>query len=297
MIQHRPDMASRSWLFAPANNVRRAEKAVASAADAVILDLEDAVPIDEKVEARAALRPLLERGPHPSLFVRINALSTPYALADVEAVVCGGVRGIMLPKAETARDVQILDWLIAQHEEKASLPLGSLEIVPLVESAAGLNALNAICRSSPRVRQLAFGAADFTLDLSIAWSADEHELLPYQSAMVLASRAAGIRAPIDTPWIHVRDQAGMAASAGRSRAHGFQGKLCIHPDQIEAVHQAYAFSSAQIEEARRIVAAFEDAGAKVVTVDGRMIDYPVVEASRRLLQETALRDVPQPGGQ
>jgi citrate lyase subunit beta/citryl-CoA lyase len=271
----------RSWLFAPANAERRVQKALASEAHAVVVDLEDAVPLAEKNEGRAAVRTLLQQAKRPNLFVRVNAVNTPFALDDVAAVVTCSLQGIMLPRSETAHDIAVLDWLITQYEARRSLPAGEIEIVPLVESAAGLSSLATLCAASHRVRRLAFGAADFTLDLGLDWSADEAELRPYQAAIVLASRAAGLDAPIDTPWIHVKDPSGMLDSARRCKANGFQGKLCIHPDQLGSVHQVFSPNSAEIELAERIVAAFEAADSAAVVLDGRMLDYPVVEAARR----------------
>jgi citrate lyase subunit beta / citryl-CoA lyase len=275
----------RSWLFAPGNHERRVKKALGGPAQAVILDLEDAVPAEDKILARTVIREVLLGGGRRNVFVRINALDTPYAFEDVEAATCAEVGGIMLPKSETARDVQILDWLLFQAERRAGLSAGTMEIVPLLESATSFENLAAICRSSSRVRRLAFGAADFTLDVGMTWSDDEHELLPWRAAMVLASRAAGLDPPIDTPWIQLADSVGMAASASRSRNHGFAGKLCIHPDQVIAVHHAYTPSQAMIDQALRIVSAFEEAGFSATKVDGRMIDGPVVEVARRIISE------------
>ena len=287
-MSHKSIASKRSWLFCPGNQARRIEKAVASAAHAVIIDLEDAVPVAEKDSARATLRGRLDTLDHPSLYVRINALSTSCAFEDVEAVMVGGISGIVLPKSERARDVQVLDWLMDQMERRNALKPGAMEIIPLIESAAAFENLRAICRASARVRRVAFGAADFTFDLGLTWSSDEHELMAYRASLVLASRQAGIEAPIDTPWVDVGDREGMAASAQRSRSHGFQGKFCIHPDQIGLVNGAYAPSKAQVDEARQTIAAFEAAGSNAIKVNGKMIDNPVVEGARRILIEADL---------
>ena len=277
----------RSWLFCPASNRRRMEKANASAAHAVIIDLEDAVAEADKDQARAMLGECIRDLRRDNFYVRINALDTPHALLDMEAVVAPALQGIMLPKSERARDVEVADWLLSQMERRLGLPEGRIEIVPLVESARGLANLHSIGASSGRVRRLAFGAADFTLDLGITWSAEEHELLAYRSALVLASRNANLAAPIDTPWLSIADGEGMVASAKRARDHGFGGKLCIHPDQVTVTNQIFAPTPAEIDEARKIVAAFEAAGSAAITLDGRMLDYPVVEAARRVLANAA----------
>lgn len=281
--------SKRSWLFCPGDQAARVEKAAASGAHAVIIDLEDAVPAASKSSARAALRDRLQTLDHPSLYVRINALDSAHALEDIEATMIGGVCGIVLPKSERTRDVEVLDWLMGQMERKNALEPGEAEIMPLIESAAGFEDLRAVCKASPRVKRIAFGAADFTFDLGLKWSSDERELVAYRASLVLASRQAGIEAPIDTPWIDIRDRAGMMGSALRSNAEGFQGKFCIHPDQIEIVHQAYAPSQAELDEARAIVAAFEAGGANATKINGRMIDNPIAEGARRMLAEAERR--------
>lgn len=274
---------ARSWLFTPANHSRRSAKALAGAADAVIIDLEDAVPEDDKAMARATLADELQRHSRANLYVRINALDTVHAMEDVAAIVSPGLSGVVLPKSESSRDIAILDWLLTQMERGAGLAANTFEIIPLLETAVAFERLGEICRASRRVRRLAFGAADFTADLRLHWSKDEHELRPWRAAMVLASRAAGLEPPIDTPWIRIADREGMLASAHRSRHHGFAGKMCIHPDQIELVHEAYRPTQAEIAEAQQILSAFAASGGAATSVDGRMIDGPVADAARRLL--------------
>lgn len=278
----------RSWLFAPGANGRVMAKALASPADAVILDLEDAVSVAEKAVARDLVAQVLQKAAHPALFVRINALSSPYAFDDVAACAAPALAGIMLPKAESARDVAVLDWLLAQHERVAGIASGTIAIVPLIETAAGVMEASAIARASARVRQMAFGAGDYTLELGMVWSRDEAELMAPRHAIVLASVAAGLLPPIDAVWVEMGDAEGMALSAVRSRAHGFQGKLCIHPSQIAAVHDAFTPGAQDVARARRIVAAFDEAtanGTGAIQIDGKMIDYPIVEVARRTLAD------------
>ncbi|MCC6829582.1 MAG: CoA ester lyase [Novosphingobium sp.] len=275
----------RSWLFAPGNHMHHAAKAMASVAHAVILDLEDAVAIAEKGAARADVRAALAQH-RANRYVRINALSTPFAFDDVAAIMPGKPDGIMLPKTESADHVRILDWLLAQHERMLGLPEGTTQILPLLETARGVSHVDAIAVASRRVSQLAFGAGDFTLDLGLDWSRDEGELMSYRLAIVLASKAAGIHAPIDAAWVQVGDAEGMRSSARRSVDHGFQGKLCIHPSQVEIVHDAYRPDAAAIARASAIVAAFEDAeaaGSAAIAVAGKLVDYPIYESARRLL--------------
>lgn len=280
--------ALRSWLFAPANKPAIVAKALASAAHAVIIDLEDAVPLAEKIASRERLPYMIDRG-HPALFVRINALSTPYALDDILATAALPVAGIMLPKAEREQDVGIVHWLLDQLEAAHGRDTAR-EIVPLIETAAGVARAQEIASASPRVKRLAFGAGDFTLDLAMHWSRDERELMPARSAIAIASRLAGLEPPIDAVWVEIGDAQGMDRSAKRARDHGFQGKMCIHPAQVASVNAAYLPSPEALAKARRIVAAFDAAeasGVGAIQIDGRMVDYPVVAAARRTLADGA----------
>lgn len=281
-------MLLRSLLFAPANHARRVGKALSLAADAVILDLEDAVAVSEKAAARAdaaAACALPRRG---RLFIRVNALSTPWALADLLAVVRPGLDGIVLPKVEDAGEMATAEWLLAAIERDAGLPAGGLALLPIIETARGVQALPAIAAAARRARRLAFGAADFTADTGLHWTREEAELAPYRAQCVLASRAAGLEAPVDTVWTALDDAEGFAASVERVRVMGFGGKLCIHPDQIAAANAAFAPSAAQVERARRVAAAFAEAEARglaSISLDGAFVDYPVALAARRVLAQ------------
>ncbi|MBP2293638.1 HpcH/HpaI aldolase/citrate lyase family protein [Azospirillum rugosum] len=276
----------RSLLFAPGNHPRRVEKAFTLGADAVILDLEDACAVAEKaatrpvvVEALRRLRPCLG-------YVRVNALSTDFAYEDLRAVVQAGVDGIVLPKVERPDDLRTADWLVGQLERERGLPVGSTDIIPILESGAGFSALDAIARSGTRVRRFAFGAGDFTLDMGLTWTRDELELLHHRSAIVLASRAAGLEPPIDTVWIDLKDADGFRDSSVRARTLGFQGKLCIHPDQVPAVNDAFTPTDAEVRKARRVIDAFAEAEAKGSSsfqIDGQFVDYPILYQAQRVL--------------
>ncbi|MEL6372726.1 MAG: CoA ester lyase [Pseudomonadota bacterium] len=274
----------RSFLFAPGSHPRRVEKALALAADAVILDLEDAVALAEKEATRAPVVTALQ-APRPAAgYVRINALSTPYALRDLLAVVRGGVDGIVLPKVESAQDVVTAAWLITQVEREQSLPQGSVDLMPLIETARGIEQVSAIASASARVQRLAFGAGDFTLDLGVTWTRDEVELMPARLRLVEASRAANLEPPIDTVWIELADEAGFAASVARCKALGFQGKLCIHPAQVPVTNAAFTPDAEEVAHARRIIDAFKAAereGLASIQIDGRFYDYPIVERCER----------------
>jgi citrate lyase subunit beta / citryl-CoA lyase len=277
----------RSLLFAPGNHPRRVEKALGLDADGVILDLEDAVAVSEKVATRAVVAQAFGVSRTGRLYVRVNGLTTAWCFGDVSAVVRAGLDGIILPKVEHAHELQTADWLIGALEHERGLPAGGIDLIPIIETAVGISNLREICRSGTRTKRLAFGAGDFTLDVAMTWSRSESELLPYRTACVLESRAAGLEAPMDTVWADLRDAEGFIASAQHAAALGFQGKMCIHPDQIGPANAAFSPSAAAVAQARRIVEAFDKAeaqGLASIQLDGQFIDYPIVQRARRVLE-------------
>jgi citrate lyase subunit beta/citryl-CoA lyase len=276
----------RSYLFAPANHARRVEKALALPADAVILDLEDAVALREKPAARDAVVAALARPRRVRVYVRVNAPSTPLCHGDLVSVVPARPDGIVIPKIETADELRAIDWLMAQIEGECGFVRGGIDLIPIVETGRGIVNACAIAASGARVRRLAFGAGDFTLDVGIAWTRDETELGPHRAALVTASRAAGLEPPLDSVWIDLADQEGLRASARRVKAMGYQGKMCIHPDQIAAVNEVFRPAAGEVREARRIVDAFRGAeaqGRAAIQLDGRFIDYPIYERAKRVV--------------
>jgi len=281
----------RSMLFAPANHARRVEKALTLDADAVILDLEDACPAAEKVATRAVVVAALQRPRRARAYVRINALSTELGYGDLCAVVQRGVDGVMLTKVDGPDQIKIADWLITQLERERGLARRSVDLLPLIETGAGLASAEAIARASPRVRRLAFGAGDFTLDMGIRWSREETELVSFRSALLLASRAAGIESPIDLAWIDIEDGDGFANSLRWGSTLGFQGKLCIHPSQVEPINRAFSPSTDDVAKARHVVAAFREAesrGSAAFALDGALVDYAIVFKAERVLERAAL---------
>jgi citrate lyase subunit beta / citryl-CoA lyase len=276
----------RSFLFAPGNHPRRVEKALTLDADATILDLEDACPIAEKVATRAVVVAAYQRPRNGLGYVRVNAMTTEFGYGDIAAVVQPGIDGIILPKVETADEIKAIDWLVLQLERERGLPPGAFDIIPIIETGKGVANVSAIAAAGTRVRRLSFGAGDFTLDVNIEWSRNEDELLPYRSAVVLASRAAGIEAPLDTVWVDVKDMEGFRASVRTIKRLGFQGKMCIYPDQVPVVNEMLAPSPAEVEWSGRVVQAFreaEKAGSASIQLDGKFIDYPIVYRAERVL--------------
>lgn len=283
-------MALRSFLFAPGNHPRRVEKALTLPADAVILDLEDAVAISEKPATRDQVVAAFGQPRHGKLYVRVNAYSTEWCYADIVTVARIGLDGIILPKVESSDQLRSADWLLANLERDRGLPAGGIDLVPIIETALGMSNIGAIASSGSRTKRLAFGAGDYTLDLGMVWSRDESELLTARSAVVMASRAAGIEPPLDTVWADLRDTEGFLHSAERAAALGFQGKMCIHPDQIAVTNAAFSPSEQQLVWAGRVIAAFAEAEAKglaSIQLDGQFIDYPIVQRARQVVARGA----------
>ena len=276
----------RTFLFAPANHPRRVEKAFLLNSDAVILDLEDACAVSEKVASREKVVEALAKPRNCLGYVRINPLDSEYGFGDILGVVRQGVDGILLPKTESVRDVQIADWMIGRLERERGLKEGSIDLMPLIETGKGLGNLREILAAKTRIKRVAFGAGDFSLDMNLQWTTDELELLPYRNQIVMLSRWAGLEPPIDTVWINLQDTAGFANSAKRAKQLGFQGKLCIYPDQVPVVNEAFTPTAAEVEKAKRLVAAFEQAekeGSSSFQLDGQFIDYPILYAAQKVL--------------
>lgn len=285
---------NRSFLFAPGNVPRRVEKALTLDADAVILDLEDSVGMADKPATRAPVAQALARPRKPRAYVRVNAPSTPFCYRDLAETVRPGLDGVVVPKIESAADLHAIDWLLAALEREQGLAEGALDLMPIIETAAGLQRIDRILqarslrpyRASWRVKRVAFGAADYANDVGLSPTLEEPELADARARIVLASRAAGLEGPLDSPWFHFKESAAFVRALERSRRSGFQGRLCVHPDQIGAVNAAYLPSAEEIAAAERIVDAFRDAearGAAAIQVDGQMIDYPVAYRAQALL--------------
>lgn len=284
----------RSFLFAPGNVARRVEKALGLDADAVIIDLEDSVAVSDKPATRALAAEALRRPRSCRGYLRVNAPATPFCFRDLVEVLHPNVDGVVLPKVESAADLHAIDWLIANLEREHGLAEGSIDVIPIIETAIGVQRIDRILQARSlrpyaeawRVRRVAFGAADYGNDLGLEPTLEEPELDDARTRLVLASRAAGMENPIDSPWFHLREPEAFARALERSRRAGFQGRLCIHPDQIAPVNAAYAPSREEVARAERVVAAFDAAeaqGSAAIQVDGQMVDYPVVHRARAVL--------------
>lgn len=266
----------RSMLFTPGNNLRMIQKTGSLGADAVILDLEDAVPIGEKETGRLFVRDSVEQvaAKGPSVFVRVNALPTGLTAEDLRWAVQPRLKGIVLPKSESKEDVLTCAGWIAELEKEQGIEPGSTVLVPLLETAKGVLLAWEIATASQRVIALAFGAIDFTRDMGTNLSAEGAEIFYARSHVAIAARAAGLQA-IDTPWTDITDIEGLVREAKVARQLGFKGKLAIHPNHVESLHRVFSPSEAEIAFARRVVVAFREAEAQglgAISLDGRMID-------------------------
>jgi citrate lyase subunit beta/citryl-CoA lyase len=285
---------NRSFLFAPGNVARRVEKALTLEADAIIVDLEDSVALAEKAATRKSVAEALTRPRRGRGYVRVNAPSSEFCYRDLVETLHRQVDGVVVPKIESAADLHAVDWVMANLEREFGVEPGTLDLIPQVETAAGVQRVDRILQARSlrpyqgpwRVKRVAFGGADYAHQLGLTVGMDEAELADARARVVLASRAAGLEGPLDSPWFHFREAEGFARALERSRRSGFQGRLCVHPDQLAPVNAAYLPSAAELARAERIVAAFRDAEARgeaAVQVDGEMIDYPVAYRAQALI--------------
>jgi citrate lyase subunit beta/citryl-CoA lyase len=296
----RGERLRRSLLFVPGGHPRRIEKAPSTGADTLVLDLEDSVAPDEKDRARelvaAALRERRAGGAEAA--VRINAPGTPHFAADLEAAVAAGADAIMLPKAQSAKllaEVSArIDDLERQREHEASVRL-----LALVETPAGVARLASLADAAARTDALCFGHADFAREMGLAEAdASGGVIFHARCALAIAAKAAGV-SPIDCVFLDVRDERAFREDAACGQRLGFEGKLCIHPTQVRIANEVYTPTAERIDYARRVVAGWEQAlaeGSGVFSLDGRMIDAPLVDLERRVLERARRADaLPEAG--
>jgi citrate lyase subunit beta/citryl-CoA lyase len=267
----------RTYLFVPGNRPDRFRKALASGADAVVLDLEDAVAADAKDAAREFVRAWAATAvpaERAGVVVRINDLGSPHAAADLAAVAAAGLPAVMLPKTESADDIAAV---------RSAAP--DTAVLALVESARGVAAVEEIA-GSPGVRRLVFGTLDYALDLDLDLD-DASDGLSYAAGrLAVAARCAGLATPVGGVTPQLGDGARLLADLAWSRRHGFGAKLCIHPAQVAAIHAALAPTTEAVERAHRVLEA-DAVSPGAAQLDGRMIDRPVVLAARRTLARAA----------
>jgi citrate lyase subunit beta/citryl-CoA lyase len=261
----------RSYLFVPGNRPDRFARAIAAGADAVIIDLEDAVPPSDKTTARGNVAAWLS--PERPVIVRINAFDTEWFRDDLRVCRHAGVAGVVLPKAERVEQIQA----VAEGLE------GATPILPIIETAQGVWRAEAIARA-PRVRLL-FGAIDLSIDLGI--SGEDEALLYARSHVVLVSRVAGIEAPVDGPTTSIDSVDRVRADAQRAKRLGFGGKLCIHPNQVAPVHESFGPTAEEVAWARRVIEAAAASSGSATSVDGEMVDRPVIVRAESILSRAS----------
>jgi citrate lyase subunit beta/citryl-CoA lyase len=282
---------ARSYLFAPADREDLLQKVLQAGADAVVLDLEDAVPMAKKQHARELVRELLSRDgrePGESIWVRVNSLRGEIWKDDIGALRhdIGGIEGIRIPKVESANELDPLTEMLSETEQRAGLEQESVRLICTLESARGVLAAEEIARH-PRVDRLAFGAADFLRDIGADPDSESTATLWAKSSMVVASRAGRAGAPIAPVFTRLEDEEGLRASTIECRNLGFFGRSCIHPRQLPIVNEVFTPSPEKILQARQVVEAFSGAARSgsgaIVAADGQFIDLAVVQRAQDLL--------------
>jgi citrate lyase subunit beta/citryl-CoA lyase len=286
-------MRLRSMLFVPADSERKLAKAAASAADVLILDLEDSVAEARKPAARAmAARFVTEQAGRirPRLFVRINPLEGGSAMADLAGVVVPGLAGVVLPKTRGAADIARASYCLDALEARAGMPAGQVRIVPVATETAEamLNMQSFVGALLPRLAGITWGAEDLSAAIGAVSNRDENgaysPLYDLAASLCLTAAAAAGVVPIDTLHADFKDSAGLTAACRASRRRGFRGRIAIHPDQVPIINEAYSPNETELAHARRIVEAFAaqpDAGT--LSIDGVMIDKPHLTQARRTL--------------
>ena len=278
----------RSPLFVPGNNPRMLTKALGLAPDAFVPDMEDAVPWSEKEKGRATVASFLPRLIETGIPVipRVNATGSGLIDHDLEAAVVPGVFGITVGKTASADEVASIGETIGRLEADRGMEPGVVALVPWIESAMAVVNAYAICSASPRVAAVAFGAEDLANDMMIERTESGDEVAYARSAVCTAARAAGVLA-IDTPYVRFRDEDGLRRDCATARRFGFKGKFAIHPAQIDAINDSFKPLPSEIAWATRIVDAFDEAeraGTGALSVDGSMVDAPVVKRARSILE-------------
>ncbi len=278
----------RSLLFVPGNRSNMLEKALGTTPDAFVPDFEDSVPVNEKENARSVTSSFLPRlaATGRLLIPRVNSLDTAFGKDDLAAVVGPHIFGVSVGKIQNTNDIEHISNVIGSLETKAGLSKEKLKLIPWIETAEAVVNIYAICRSSPRIVAVGFGAEDFTNDMDIERTEDDAEIAYARNVVCVAARAANVIA-LDTPYFKFRDADGLRKDAIAGKSRGFKGKFAIHPAQIDTINEVFSPSSAEIEYARRVVEAFETAerdGRGSTSLDGKVIDVPVVKRARGLLE-------------
>ncbi|MFQ1021813.1 citrate (pro-3S)-lyase subunit beta [Avibacterium paragallinarum] len=285
----------RSMLFVPGSNAAMLSNSFIYKPDAIMFDLEDAVALKEKDSARMLVAHALKNPFYQDIetVVRVNPLDSAFGLDDLNAVVRAGVDIVRLPKTDTAQDVVDMDNAIAEIESQCGRAVGSTKLLAAIESPLGVTQANEIAKASSRLIGIALGAEDYVRNLKTERSPDGVELLFARCTILQAARAAGIMA-FDTVFSNADDEEGFLREASLIKQLGFDGKSLINPRQIELIHNLYAPSQKDVDFAKRVISAAEQAekeGLGVVSLNGKMVDSPIIERAKLVLQRAALSGI------
>ena len=283
-----PIKLRRSMLFVPGSNAAMISNTFIYKPDAIMFDLEDAVALKEKDSARILVAHALQHPLYQEIetVVRVNPLDSEFGLADINAVVRAGVDVVRMPKTETAQDVIDMDYEITEIEKACGREVGSTKMLAAIESPLGITQANQIATASNRLIGIALGAEDYVRNLKTERSPEGIELLFARCSILQAARAAGIQA-FDTVYSNANNEEGFLAEAALIKQLGFDGKSLINPRQIELLHNLFAPTQKDVDQARRIIDAAEEAernGLGVVSLNGKMIDAPIIDRAKLVLE-------------
>jgi citrate lyase subunit beta/citryl-CoA lyase len=281
-----PSAGIRSLLFAPASNRAMLDGLSRRGADAVAVDLEDAVAESEKLFARDNAVEYVKRAAGGTTTVRINPIDSRWGREDLEAVVAPGLDAVVVPKVERVEELTLVAQLISMREVDTGMEPGTVRILAMVETAPAVLAAESIAKSSERLLTLVLGSGDLVATVGLG-SLGGPEMYYARSRVVFAAAAGGLAPPLDGPYLKFRDAEGLRFDSRRSRAFGFSGRVVVHPEQLAPVHEAYSVPD-DIDHLRAIVVAFEKAerqGNAAIDVGGEFVDYPIYNLARRRLSE------------
>ena len=279
----------RTLLSVPGNRENMLEKSMHMNADAIVVDLEDSVPREEKARARTIVKEWIPKlaGNGNKIYVRINPLESRLTKDDLEAVIIPGINGISQPKPFTGQDILKVAEILTRLEKERGIAEGHLRLLPWIETAKGIINVYEIASASPRVIGVIFGANDLVLETGMIRSEEGSEILYPRTKIVIAARAAGVSA-IDTPYNDFQDEPGLIHETMLARQLGFSGKFVIHPNQIDTVNRIFRPTEEEIAYAKRVIDAFEEARSKgfaSAALDGKMIDIPIAQRALKILLE------------
>jgi len=281
----------RSMLFVPGSNAGMISNTFIYKPDSIMFDLEDSVALAEKDTARMLVAHALQ---HPlyremETVVRVNPLASEFGLLDLNAVVRAGTDIVRLPKTDSAQDIIDMDVAITEIEKACGREVGSTQLLAAIESAQGILAVNDIAKASPRLMGIALGAEDYVRNMKTERSPEGIELLFARSSILHAARANGLMA-FDTVYSDARNEEGFLREAALIKQLGFDGKSLINPNQIVLIHNLFAPTQKEVDHAERVIAAAEEAernGSGVVSLNGKMVDSPIIERAKLVLQRAA----------